>query len=264
VKDAGRRTLTDLELEEHIRRTLTTVAATVPEGPAQDALPGSAPPLVAPDRRLRRGRRVLVAAGVAAVALALAAFVHAHIGPEYVDKLPPDDVLQTVSADGDVYWLVPSVHRDPCGRRQPGVEVVSRSRNLVGREWSTAGLVYGGDIRMDQRGCVQSGELDGWIDNPGRASIGYQRAGTGEDGDWLATIGAHPTARQLVVTWAGGKLGQITTNALPNDPTGPRYAVVVVPKNVRHFDLTLYNDEGARIGTYSAVPPEHPSSGGFR
>ncbi len=246
----------DPQLAERLRRTLAAVAATVPD----DAAPVAALPAPAatasPTTRIRGTIRRLTAPVLAgAAALALAAFGYLNVGPEYVDKLPPDNVLQSGAADGDEFWLVPSFHTDPCGRPWPGVEVVTRSRNQVGQEWSTGGSAYGGDARRDARGCVLSVDMTGWLDRPGRVGVGYQRLGPDEDRSWLGTLSVHPTVVEVVVEIPGLPAARLATHALPADPAGPRYAAVVVPPTAARVTLALLDRNGRHVGRFDDELP---------
>ncbi len=124
-------TTTDEDLERHLRRTLTAVAATVTEEPIKATASTS------------RRRRLLVAAGVTVAAVPLAAAAIVNFGPEYVDEIPPPNPLVSGSIDGERYWVVDGRVPDHCEGSPSGVELIAEEDNLVGHEWNTVGAVFG-------------------------------------------------------------------------------------------------------------------------
>lgn len=114
-------TLLEPELDQHLRRTLRAVAATIEDEPT------------AATRKRRPSRRTLVSLGAVAVAVPLAAGAIIGIGPEYVDTIPPDNVIVADSLDGIRYWVVESFHTDECDNPLAGVEIVIEEDNIIGR-----------------------------------------------------------------------------------------------------------------------------------
>ncbi|MGI8900104.1 MAG: hypothetical protein ACR2HA_04095 [Nocardioides sp.] len=76
--------ITERELDQRLRRTLRAVADTVETVETEPAAVANRP---------RSGRRALFGLGAVAIAVPLAAGAIIRIGPEYVDKIPPDDVI---------------------------------------------------------------------------------------------------------------------------------------------------------------------------
>lgn len=183
----------DNELDQRIRYTLERVAATVAD-------PAPAP-------RPRRKLLTIGALALTGVALSAAAVV---LGPEYVDRLPTDKAVISGSVGGDRYWVVPSFHKDACGDRMPGVEMIVESLNKVGDEWNTMGLSYG-----DLHGPCGVDE-SAWLGDPRRAAF----AGFHD----LTVAALHPSIVAVRVTVPGRAPVVIRTVAVPDQPGGARYA----------------------------------------
>ena len=233
----------DAELDRRLRRTLHAVADTVTEAPDAAVLPP------APPARRNRRRRALVAAGCGLAAVPLAAFAYGRLSSEYVQALPPPGVVQSGEMDGIRYWLVESFHEDACGRQMAGVELLSEARNRVGQEWSSSGMAYGDQVD-DAPGCPTIDEA-AWLADPARAAVSWTRLGgdptsSEESGPWGAMIAVHPTVRSVTVEAAGLPEQRVPTAPLPDDPTGPRYAAVVVPEDAGVVTVSLVHD-GERV-----------------
>ncbi|MEH0830124.1 MULTISPECIES: hypothetical protein [unclassified Micromonospora] len=235
----------DPALDARLRRTLSAVASTVTDASPvgteakQHLLAQSAS--VVRTRRDRRKRRRWLAIGLAATVVPLAAFTTLAIGPEYVDQIPPKDAFITGVEDGERYWLVPSFHKDSCGRTS-GVELMMQSNNIIGKEWNTAGTAYGEpseDAGAPGLGCYVHDEAQ-WLTDPRRVSKLSQRlGGKDQDGDWITLIAVHPTVTTLRVAHDGGATRDVQTQALPDRPGGPRYAVFTTPARKRQIDLSV-------------------------
>ena len=231
----------DPELDRRLRRTLHAVAETVTEAPDID------PPI--PVARRHR-RRILVAAGAGVAAVPLAAFMYGRLSSEYVQELPPPGVIQTGQIDGLRFWLVDSFHEDVCGRRMEGVELLSDARNQVGQEWNSGGMAYGDPVD-DVPGC-QTFDEDPWLADPSRAAVSWMRLGgspnsSDESGPWGAMIAVHPSVRSVTVQADGLPAQQVSTNSLPDDPEGPRYAATAVPEDAGQVTVSFVDAAGDRV-----------------
>jgi hypothetical protein len=125
----------DHELDQHLRRTLAAVAATVTEAPMRHA--------EQPVRRPRRRRRLFVGVGAGLAAIPLAAAAVVGLGPEHVDRLPPADPIVTGSIGDERYWVVDGRDFSECEGHPSGIEVIAEDSNIVGQEWNTVGYVFG-------------------------------------------------------------------------------------------------------------------------
>ena len=223
----------DPELERRLRSTLRAIAETVPD--AGDVVEFQ------PRARRPRGRRALVVVGCGLAAVPLAAFMYGRLTSEYVQELPPPGVVQSGELDGVRYWLVESFHEDVCGQQMPGVEIVSADRNRVGSEWNTSGMAYGEQVD-DVPGCPTVDEAP-WLADPSRAAVSWTRLGgeptdSEESGPWAGMIAVHPTVRSVTVRVEGLPEQRLPTTPLPDDPTGPRYAVAALPEDAGHVTVS--------------------------
>ncbi len=248
--------LSDAKLAARVTAALTAIAETVteheatPDGPAAPPLQGP----TTPRGRSRRASRAAALTVLAAATLSVAAAAYVRVGPEFVDKLPPKDVMQQGTVDGDTYFMVPSFHTDICGRPMPGVEIVTASRNAVGGEWDTSGMSYGGKDPVD--GCVPPADPAAPTDTePTRYDLGFSRAGADEDRAWLGAIGVHPQVTELDVTVPGYPARSLATVPIPSQPAGPRYAVIALPLNSRDFVLVLRDRNGRQVARYDETLP---------
>ena len=233
----------DPALAERLRRTFTAVAGTITlERPDEQAArrPPAAPP--ARGRRKRAG----VVAGSAIAALGLAAFAYATIGSEYVQDgdLPPKNPIASGRLDGVQFWLVPSFHRDVCGRPMPGVELVSAPMNKPGQEWNTGGMAYG-EWRESSPGCPAVNEAP-WLADPSKAAVGWTRLGAADRGPWGAMVAVHPSVTSVVVQTMGLEK-RISTAPRADAPRGPRYAALAVPEKSAIVKLLLQDRKGATV-----------------
>lgn len=206
--------LTERELDEHLRRTLHAVAATVdgkPAGTRESA------------RRHRLGRRLSIGLGAGAVAIPLAAGALFGMGPEYVDELPPKNVLVAGSADGSRYWMVESFHKDPCGP-VPGVELVAEENNFIGREWNTVGVTYG----TEGAGC--GFDVAQALTDP---ALTYSAATFVGDA-FIRAVAVHPDVTAVQLTFDG------TTKTIRVHPVdGAGYALLELPPGTSHYSFEL-------------------------
>ena len=220
----------DLELETHLRRTLTAVAETVQGEPSR------------PARRI--GRRTAIGLGAAAVVVPLAAAAVVGFGPEYVDEIPPANPLLSGSVDGDRYWLVDARQVPTCdGTDTAGLELVIESNNIVGREWNTFGLHYGEPSR-DQ--CAP-------LRLPRDPAVAFDAGGfAGDTFLWHGAV--HPDVTEVRATLDGGELVEVPL--LEHEEAG--YYVLEVPEGTDRFTVELLDDGVVIPGSMSehTVPVE--------
>lgn len=212
------------ELDQHLRRTLTAVAATVTEAPAEDAVSVSGRP-----RGSRRGRRLLAGAGVTIAAVPLAAAAVVRFGPEYVDRIPPADPILSGSLDGERYWVVDGRDIPGCEGSPSGVELIAEEDNLVGQEWNTFGAFFG---EPTKDGCAPR-----LTDDPPEYT--YYSDGGSMVGDGMLWMGAlHPDVDQVQVSLGGGEPFDVETFA----HEGGVYYVLEVPPGTATFTVDYLVD----------------------
>lgn len=218
----------DAELERHVRDTLNGVAASVEDRPKSR-------------RHVRRG--VLAAVVSVSVVSSIAAFVVIRSGPEYVDRLPTENALLAGQAHGTRYWLVPSFHKDACGRPMPGVELLVESLNKVGQEWNTGGISLESDTASMGGDCRPQDAKP--LPPPGDPAMGMMRIGKdgSRDSDWAFMAAVHPTITTIRITVDG------TDRVLPtvprNDqPDGVRYAIAAIPPTTKSYSVVLLQADG--------------------
>jgi hypothetical protein len=208
---------TDLQLDQHLRHVLQTVADTVT--PEQSTAPAGRPS----GRPDHRRRRIGLVIGAAAVPVALAAGALLNSGPEYVDQIPRESIIVEGSVNGSEYLLV-ETRRTACGQPVKGVELVEENENLLGSEWNTIGAQYG--ERVDE--CRVNTKR--FLANPALFNDG----GT-EVGDSMVWIWAvHPDVTGV----------RITTSADVEDlpvhtVDGAGYALLEEPKDVETYTAEL-------------------------
>lgn len=222
--------LPDDVLEQRIRHSLTTVAATVTGDPVTAA------------RTPRRSRRwrIGLGIGVAAIPIALAASAVVRQGPEYVDTIPPGDIITRGSVDGSSWLLVESRRTDDCGP-VTGVELVEERENLLGSEWSTIGSRYGD---LDATACVTPAR---WLADPSLFDDGG--TAVGDSFVWIWAV--HPDVTAVRITARGD------TDDLPvHSVDGAGYALYEVPSDLDSYTAELVIDDAVVPGTFEtqAVP----------
>jgi hypothetical protein len=208
------------ELDEHLRRTLRAVALTVQEPSAGDS--ASSP-------RSRRRRRLLVGAGVTLVAVPLAAAAVVRLGPEYVDRIPPEDPIISGTLDGERYWVVDGRETPRCEGSPSGIELIVEEHNLVGREWNTTGAFFG---RPTADGCAPR-----IPDDPPEAT--YDADGGTRIGEGMLWMGAlHPDVDQVRLSVGGGE--SVDADTFRHE--GGTYFVLEVPPGTETFRIDYLVD----------------------
>ena len=207
-------------IEDHIRRTLHAVAATVTEA----AEPQPAAAASTPDPRHRRWGKWSVIGGAVAIPVLLAAGAYVRSGPEYVDRIPADTVIVRGHLDGDRYLLVESRRTYGCGEPVPGVELVEEDENLLGSEWNTVLEQYGetgGDCAPDTREYLANPALF----NDGGTTVGDSFV-------WMWAV--HPDVTAVRITTDDG------SEDLPiYTVDGAGYALYEVPSDVDEYTAEL-------------------------
>ena len=239
--------LIDAELDRRLRRSLTAVAETVTVEPLTGAatIRTEAP---SPRYAKRRNRRRLAIA-LALAALPLAAFGYA-LAPEDVDQIPPKNAFLTGSDAGKRYWVVPSFHKDSCGRPMDGVELVAENTNKVGQEWKTAGLAYGDEkvIGEPAMGCYEVDE-SAWLADPSRTAKMSQPVDESSSWPRIVVLAVHPSVTAVRITAVGLSPRTVPTEPMPSRPDGPRYTAFVTPSEPGGADIqwTLLTSNGGSV-----------------
>ena len=213
-------TLNTEEIEQRVRHALSTVAATLTEDTVGSPTWSRRP------RPSKRRWRIGLGIGVVAVPLVLAASAFVHRGPEYVDTIPPQDVIVTGSVDGSPYLLITKARTDNCGQPVTTVELVERSENLLGTEWNTIASEYG-----DRDEC--------WLD-PSRylADRSLSNDGGSEVGDsFVWTWAVHPDVTTVRIT-----ANDYTEDLKVHEVNGAGYAVFEIPEDVPQYTSELLVD----------------------
>lgn len=210
----------DHTLDDHLRRTLAAVAATVQEGAVAHPAPA----------RSRRRRRLLIGAGVTIAAIPLAAAAIVRSGPEYVDQIPPPNPIISGSLDGERYWVVDGRESPRCEGHPSGIELMAEDSNLVGQEWSTVGSVFGAPTEGD--GCAPLHPTD-------PPDYTYFTDGGIKVGDGMLWHGAlHRDVDQVRVTLGGDE----PFDAETFEHEGRTYYVVEVPPGAATFTVDYLVD----------------------
>jgi hypothetical protein len=235
--------LTDEQLDQHLRRCLHAVATSIEDAPAA-ATAG---------RSRRRGRRILFGIGAIAIAVPVAAGAIVRFGPEYVDQIPPDNVIVTDSLDGERYWMVEAFHPDQCGRTL-GVELVVEDRNIIGREWSTTGYTYGepAPLIKDGRDVGSCGtDTTDALANP---ALTYS-SGTNVGDGMVWVYAVHPDVTALRLTLDHSRAQQVPVHPVH----GAGYAVIELPEGTKTYTIELLaNGEVVPGSTETKDVPDRP------
>lgn len=214
-------------LEKRLRHALRTVADSVTE----DDLPAKTRTSVV--RRPQRRRRIAVGVGLIAVPVMLVTGTAAAIvrqGPEYVDTIPPQDVVMRGSVDGSRYLLIESGRTDACGQPVTGVELVEEKKNILGSEWSTTGHEYGEHTETD---CGHVNDTARYLKDP--ALFNDSGAEVGDTFVWVYAV--HPDVTAVRIT-AGGA----TTDLEVYEVDGAGYAAFEIPRAMNEYTSELLID----------------------
>ena len=227
------------DLEEHLRRTLTAVAATVQQHPADDAAPVPV--------RSRGRRRLLIGAGITIAAIPLAAAAVVRFGPEYVDEIPPANPIVSGSLDGERYWVVDGREIPGCEGSPSGVEVIAEEDNIVGQEWNTVGSFFG---EPTTDGCAP-------LAAQGLPEDTYYSDGGLMVGDGMLWVGAlHPDIDQVRVSL--GTDEPFDTETFEHE--GGTYYVLEVPPGTATFTVE-YLVDGVVVPPPPGKSTEHVVAG---
>jgi hypothetical protein len=227
--------LGDQDLDHHLRTTLTAVAATV-----------RAEESTSPAARHRR-RRIMVGLGALAIAAPVAASAVIGIGPEYVDKIPPDNVIVAGSVDGNRYWMVEMTRKVGCEQPPPGVEFIIEDSNVLGREWNTSGAAYGEPLGSGCRYDTSEALADPALSYSGGRFVGET---------FVRPYAVHPDVTALRVTIDG------STEEIDVHPVdGAGYAIFEVPPDSAQYTVELLIEDEVVPGSKEtrAVPDRSPN-----
>lgn len=208
-------------LEERLRSTLHSVADTLTEDTLAER------PAPAPRSRSRRWRRIGLGLGAVLVPTALAASAVVHHGDEYVDTIPPSQIVVSGEVDGEGYLLVESDRTDGCGNPVAGVELVVESRNLLGSEWDTSGYQYGQPRATD---CGTAYDTSPRLRHPELYSS--SGAWLGDSFVWVYAVHPDVTAVRIIA-------GDDTEDLPVHEVDGAGYAVYEIPENVDAYTSEL-------------------------
>ena len=210
-------------VEQRVRHTLHTVAETVTE----DAFATTTQPTVT--RKSHRRRRITLGVGAVAIPLALAASAIVRDGPEYVDTIPPQDIVMTGSVDGSRYLLIESDGTDECGQPVTGVELVEERKNLLGSEWSTTGYEYG---EYTEAGCGsgRGNDISRYLKDP--ALFNASGAEVGDSFVWVYAV--HPDVTAVRIT-----SGDYTKDLKVYKVDGAGYAPFEIPRDMNEYASEL-------------------------
>jgi hypothetical protein len=225
----------DHQLDQHLRRTLTAVAEAVQEDSTSS--PARSP------RRAGGHRGLIVAAATATAIVPLAAAAVVGFGPEYVDELPPANPIISGTIGGERYWVVDGRRVPRCAGESSGIEVISESSNIVGREWNTIGYTFGGESTADGSCSPRA------TDQPPADT--YYSDGGQEIGGGMLWVGAlHPSVDQVRASFPGA--APFDADTLTHE--GGTYYVLEVPPGTGTFQVE-YLVDGDLV-----VPPAGESS----
>lgn len=228
---------TEDELAQRIRRTLDAVAATVQHDPEHHGAlrAGSGG---------RHRRTLLVGAAVTVAAIPLAAAAVLRTGPEFVDRIPPEDPILSGSLDGERYWVVDGRVAEVCQGSPSGIELIREGINTVGQEWDTVGAFFG---EPDTDGCPP--------DQPREPAsfTHYADGGVKVAGGGMIWLGAlHPEVDQVLVTL--GDAEPVDAEIFQHE--GGSYYVLEVPGEVSTFTVD-YLIDGAVVAPPAGERTEH-------
>jgi hypothetical protein len=229
------RTLNTAEVEQRIRHALSSVAATLTEASVESPVPARQP------RRPSRRWRIGLGIGAVAIPIALAAGAFYKSGPEYVDTIPPGDIIVTGDVDGSRYLLIKQERTDNCGQPVTTVELLEEKENLLGSEWNTIGNEYG-----EMTDC--------WLDTSrylADPSL-YNNHGTvvGDSFVWLFAV--HPTVTTVRITSE-----DYSRDLTVHEVNGAGHAVFEVPGDLGDYTSELLVNGEAVPGSLESHTVPH-------
>jgi hypothetical protein len=206
-----------------VRHTLHTVAETLTE----DASPATNQTTVT--RKPHRRGRFALGVGAVAIPLALAAAAIVREGPEYVDTIPPQDIVTRGSVDGSRYLLIESDRTNNCGQPITGVELVEEKRNPLGSEWNTTGYEYG-ELTDTGKTCGLVNDTSRYLRNP--ALFDASGAEVGDSFVWVYSV--HPDVTAVRIT-SGDFIKELKVYGVG----GAGYAPFEIPKDMNEYTFEL-------------------------
>ncbi len=113
-------------------------------------------------------------------------------GPEYVDAIPPEQIVTSGEVDGSRYLLIESDRTGECGEPYEGVELVEEDENLLGSEWNTTGYQYGEQVtkRCEWR-HEPANDTTRYLKNPSLFDQSAPRSATRSSGSTPCTPRGH-------------------------------------------------------------------------
>ena len=218
------------ELEDRLRHTLRTVAATVTD----ESLAVTAPTAASAARKRRRAWHIGIGVGAVAVPLAFAAAAVVNEGPEYVDAIPPEQIVASGEVDGSRYLLIESDRTGECGEPYEGVELVEEDENLFGSEWNTTGYQYGEQVTKRCDGRLESvNDTTRYLKNP--TLFNHSGARVGDSLIWIYAV--HPDVDTVRIT-----SGDYTKDLDVYAVDGAGYASWEIPTDLERFTSELIID----------------------
>lgn len=208
------------ELEQRLRTTLNSVAATVSEAPQPKAVRSA----YRPRRRMAYG----IGAALAAVPLAAAAVV--GFGPEHVDRVPPANPIISGIVGDEKYWIVDGRESPKCENSPSGIEVIAEDSNIVGQEWNTVGYFFGEPTK--NWGCAPTSTNE-------PASNTYYYDGGQEVGDGMLWAGAlHTDIDEVKASFDNSEFVAIDTFK----HEGSEYFALEIPSGTSTFTIEYLVD----------------------
>lgn len=227
-------------IEQRVHHALHAVAETLTE----DAFPTTSQTTIT--RKPDRWRRIALGVGAVAIPLALAAAAIVRAGPEYVDTIPPQDIVMRGSVDGSRYLLIESDRTDECGHPVTGVELVEEKKNLLGSEWNTTRYEYG---EPTETHCGYVNDTSRYLKNP--ALFNASGAEVGDSFVWVYAV--HPDVTAVRIT-----SGEYTKDLKVYEVDGAGYAPFEIPKNMAEYTSELLIDGLVVPGSEQERKVPHP------
>jgi hypothetical protein len=130
------------------------------------------------------------------------------------------------------------------------------SNNIINVDEMHGGSISYQAHEHESAGCVRAAGPADLLD-PTAVSTSFMNTDDDDEpkGTWVGMIGVHPDVTSLVVTSPGQAPQRLTTAAVPDDPTGPRYTVFTVPYGGRDYGVELRDAEGALVAKLTESLP---------